>query len=160
MRLQRMPWLALLLAALPQAALACGFTGNLTSYAVSGSLRDDLALPAPEVASVNVTRGLAGGGKCDRLGLLSVALQWPRGTGFSLDEIGFEYRLVQGEAPEGLVPEAPVVARSNQRGSEHVLTWPDEVQAPLQLLLEVRAVTADGRRGQPAQVRVEARPGG
>ena len=160
MRLQCMPWAALLLAALPQVGLACGFTGNVKAYPVGGTLRDDLALPAPEVASVNITRGLAGGGKCDRLGLLSVALHWPRGNGFSIDEIGFEYRLAQGEAPEGLVPETPVTARSNRRDSEHVLTWSDDVQAPLHLLLEVRAVTSDGRRGQPAQVRVEARPGG
>ena len=101
MKLQCMPWAALLLAALPQVGLACGFTGNVKAYPVGGTLRDDLALPAPEVASVNITRGLAGGGKCDRLGLLSVALHWPRGNGFSIDEIGFEYRVVGGDAPAG-----------------------------------------------------------
>src|SRR5690606_40932227 len=61
-------------------------------------LADDPSLPAPELESLDVTRGLNGGASCDQMGFMSVKLRWPRGSRFDLNEIGFEYRLVQGSA--------------------------------------------------------------
>ena len=163
MKLQNVLWIALLLTVFSQPcwsqpALACGFTGNLAAYPVSAALREDASLPAPQVALVSITRGLPSGGRCDRLGLLTVALQWPRGSGVSMNDIGFEYRLAQGDAPEGLLPATPVAARSSRKSGEHVLTW-DDTPVPLHLVLEIRAVTPEGRRGPPALLQVDAPPG-
>src|SRR5690606_23628060 len=112
----------------------------------------------PEVEDVSFTRGLAGGASCDQLGFLTIKLRWPRGP-HDLEDVGFEYRVVNGEAPEDLLPEGLVVAPVRGRRTEHQLTWNDGApgeQRPLRLLLEVRAVTSDGLRGPPAQVRVGA----
>nr|WP_246429179.1 hypothetical protein [Pseudoxanthomonas broegbernensis] len=134
-----------------EAVAACAFTSNLSSFAAETSrLVDDSSLPAPEVESVHVTRGLNGGASCDQMGFLSVKLRWPRGSGYGLDEIGFEYRLAQGTAPEGLMPPGPVVAPVSGRKTEHLFTWFDGTpaqQQALNLMLEVRAVTPDQRRG-------------
>ena len=51
-----------------------------------------------------MARGTGGGAACDGLGFVSVKLKWPRGSDHELDQIGFEYRLVQGSVPEGVVP--------------------------------------------------------
>lgn len=146
-----------------QVAAACVFNGNLSVYEPGAApLADDPRLPAPELESVDVTRGLNGGASCDQMGFMSVKLRWPRGSRYDLDEIGFEYRLVQGTAPEGLVPSTPVASPSSGRKAEHLITWLDGVpsqQQALNLMLEVRAVTPDRRRGPPMMVQVVAAPG-
>lgn len=153
-------YLTLLCAFIPaQALAACAFDTNLTPFRASVTQWADVAdLPAPELEHVSYTRGLSGGAVCDQLGFLTIHLRWPRGSGYDLDEIGFEYRVVEGEAPEGLLPQGPVVASTgSSRRTEHQLTWDDGrpgQQLPLRMLLEVRAVTADGRRGLPVRVRV------
>ncbi|WP_374011603.1 hypothetical protein [Pseudoxanthomonas koreensis] len=146
-----------------QAAAACVFSGNLSVFEPGiAQLADDPSLPAPELESLDVTRGLNGGASCDQMGFMSVKLRWPRGSRFDLDEIGFEYRLVQGSAPEGLVPSTPMTSPSSGRKAEHLITWLDGTpaqQQALNLLLEVRAVTPDRRRGPPMMVQVVAAPG-
>lgn len=156
-------WSLMLLCALPaQAAATCAFDTNLTAFPVgNASLVDNAALPAPELEDVSFTRGLAGGAVCDQLGFLTIKLRWPRGSDYDLDQIGFEYRVVRGEPPEDLLPEGVVTAPGRGRRTEHLFSWNDGrpgEQQPLRLLLEVRAVTADGQRGQPLQVRVGGMP--
>lgn len=158
-------WCLVLLCALPaqQAAAACVFTSNLSPFRASATaLVDDQALPAPEVESVSVTRGTGGGASCDQMGFVSVKLRWPRGSDYDLDEVGFEYRVVQGQAPEGLLPAGLVSAPASGRKAEHLFTWDDVLpgrQQAMHLQLEVRAVTPDSRRGPPAMLRVDASPG-
>ena len=158
-------WFFALLCALPvqQAAATCVFTSNLSSFArPTTALVEDNSLPAPEVESIDITRGTGGGASCDRMGFVSVKLRWPRGSDFDLEELGFEYRVVQGQAPDGLVPDGAVTAPASGRKAEHLFTWEDRVpaeQQALHLQLELRAVTPDSRRGPPAVFRVDASPG-
>lgn len=154
-------WYLLFLCMLPAQAIgACAFDTNLQPFKVArSSLLDWSDLPPPELEQVTLTRGLGGGASCDQLGFLNIQLKWPRGTPYDLEEIGFEYRVVSGEAPEDLVPDAPVVAPIRGRRTEHQLTWNDgtpDGQQPLHLVLEVRPVTAEGWRGRPLQVRVDS----
>lgn len=146
------------------AVAACVFTGNLETFGPGVvQLLDDPGLPAPELEGLDVIRGLNGGASCDQMGFLTVQLRWPRGSRYDLDEIGFEYRLVQGTAPEGLVPAELVTSPSSGRKAEHRITWLDGApaqQQPLDLTLEVRAVTPDRRRGPPMILQVVAAPGG
>ncbi len=151
--------LLFLLCVLPaQAFAACLFTSNMTPFPViHPSLIDNPSIPPPEIEATSVIRGAGGGASCDALGFLSVQIKWPRGTGYDLDEIGFEYRVVDGAAPEGLIPEGVVTSPVNGRKAEHQFTWHDLLppeQRPIRLMLEVRAVTRDSQRGAPVRVAV------
>jgi len=153
-------WYLMLLCAMPvQAAAACMFTSNVTPFqADTSALVDNTGIPAPEVEAANLTRGIGGGATCDSLGFVSIQLKWPRGSDYDLDEIGFEYRIVSGEPPAGLVPQTVVASPVSGRKAEHQLTWqdvPTDQQRPLHLELEVRAVTRDRQRGAPARVRID-----
>jgi len=155
-----LPWALLA----QHAVAACVFDTNLAPrQGAPAALVDDPGLPAPEIESLDITRGASGGATCDRLGFVTLGLRWPRGTRLDVGDLGFEYRLAAGQAPPGLVP-AGVVAgpAGNGRKFEHVLAWndDDEVRSQrLELSLEVRAVAPDGRRGQPLVVRIYAPAG-
>jgi len=70
-----------------QAAAACVFSGNLSVFEPGiAQLADDPSLPAPELESLDVTRGLNGGASCDQMGFMSVKLRWPRGSRFDLND--------------------------------------------------------------------------
>lgn len=145
------------------AAAACAFKSNLTPFAAdTKTLVDDATLPAPEVEGVSVSRGLGGGATCDQMGFVSVKVRWPRGSSYDLEQIGFEYRILEGEAPDGLMPPGAVTAAASGRRSEHLFAWQDGVPAEQKLMamkLEVRAVTPDQRRGPPTLLRFDAAPG-
>jgi hypothetical protein len=130
------------------------FTSNMTPFQGDTSvLVDNSSIPAPEVESASIIRGTGGGATCDALGFLSVQIKWPRGSDYDLDQVGFEYRVVSGEVPEGLLPEGVVVSPASGRKAEHQFTWqdlPPDQQRPIRLVLEVRAVTPDRQRGVPA----------
>lgn len=154
----------MLLCALPvQAAAACMFTSNMAPFQADTSvLVDNSRIPAPEIEASSLVRGTGGGATCDALGFMSVQLRWPRGSDYSLDEIGFEYRVVGGEPPEGLIPGTVVASPVTGRKAEHQFTWQDlspDQQRPLHLLLEVRAVTRDHQRGLPARIQLDTAPG-
>lgn len=154
-------WYLMLLCVMPtQAAAACMFTSNLAPYQVDAStLVDNATIPAPEIEASSITRGIGGGATCDALGFMSVQLKWPRGSDYDLGEIGFEYRLVGGEAPAGLLPASVVSSPVSGRRAEHQFTWqdvPTDQQRPMHLELEVRAVTRDRQRGMPVRVRIDS----
>jgi hypothetical protein len=132
------------------------FTSNMTRFpADTSALVDNPRIPAPEIESTSIIRGAGGGATCDALGFLSVQIRWPRGSDHDLEQVGFEYRVVSGEAPEGLFPGGILVSPSNGRRAEHQFSWqdlPPGQQQPIRMVLEVRAVTADRQRGEPAQV--------
>ena len=78
-----------------------------------------------------------------------------------LRELGFEFRVI-GDDALAIFPDQPVAGRVDGRRSEFVFLWqdgPPAVQANIDLVVEVRAVTADNRRGPPAQLRIAAAPG-
>jgi hypothetical protein len=135
------------------------FTSNVTPFQGGAStLVDNAEIPPPEVVVSSVTRGIGGGATCDALGFMSIELKWPRGSDYDMDEIGFEYRGVSGEAPDGMIPDTVVASPVSGRKAEHQFTWqdaPTAQQRPLHLQLEVRAVTRDHQRGAPARVWVD-----
>lgn len=149
--------LCVLLVALPGPAVAdCLFAGNMTPFnADTVAPVDSAEVPVPEIESSRLVRGAGGGASCDGLGFLTVELRWPRGSRYPLGEVGFEYRLVSGDAPKGLFATAALASPVNGRRAEHQFSWedvPPEQQRPMPLVLEVRAVTRDHRRGAPARI--------
>lgn len=146
----------LLMCLLPAPAVAaCAFTGNMTLFQIDGAVPvDNAAVPAPEIESSSLVRGAGGGASCDGLGFFTVELKWPRGSGYALDEVGFEYRLVSGEAPQGLFAGTVLASPVNGRKAQHQFTWqdvPPDQQRPMPMVVEVRAVTRDRQRGAPAR---------
>jgi hypothetical protein len=145
-------------------AAACNLSTGTTPFVVAAAPAEDAGdgLRAPALEIVNLTRGINGRASCDASGLLTVSVEWPRGTDYKLRDVGFEFRVVSGEDRLSIFPMAPVTGRVDGRRSEFVFLWqdgPPAQQGPIDLVVEVRAVTPDNRRGPPAQLRIAAAPG-
>jgi hypothetical protein len=146
-------------------AAACNLSTGTTPFAATGvsAPAEDGGLKPPVLELVSLTRGVDGRASCDASGLLTLTVEWPRGTDYKLRELGFEFRVVGGEDALSIFPAQPLAGRVDGRRSEFVFLWkdgPPTQQARIDLLVEVRAVTADNRRGPPAQLRIAAAPGG
>lgn len=145
-------------------AAACNLSTGIIPFASvpAANAADDAGLKAPVLELVSLTRGVDGRASCDASGLLTLSVEWPRGTDYKLRELGFEFHVV-GDDPLTIFPREPVAGRVDGRRSEFVFLWrdgPPAQQLPIDLVVEVRAVTADHRRGPPAQLRIAAAPGG
>ena len=145
-------------------AVACNLSTGITSFPTRGAspLADETGLKMPALELVSLTRGVDGRASCDASGLLTLSVEWPRGTDYKLRDLGFEFRVV-GEDALAIFPREPVAGRMDGRRSEFVFLWqdgPPAQQARIDMVVEVRAVTADNRRGPPAQLRIAAAPGG
>lgn len=147
-------------------ASACSLSSGIRPFqpavaVAQAGVAGDLRPPEPVV--VSVTRGVGTRhASCDDTGLLTVRVEWPRGTDYKLRELGFEFRVVGGDAGLAIFPEGPVAGRIDGRRSEFLFMWrdgPPWEQKPLDMQVEVRAVTPDNRRGPPALLRVTAPPG-
>lgn len=147
-------------------AAACNLSTGTTPFAAGerpSSPADDGVLKAPVLELVSVTRGVDGRASCDASGLLTLNVEWPRGTDYKVRDLGFEFRVVDGVDALSIFPSQPVSGRVDGRRSEFVFLWrdgPPSQQSRIDLTVEVRAVTVDNRRGPPAQLRVASAPGG
>lgn len=154
------------LLAAPQAQ-ACGMTSKLVPFALAaGSAPTDASpdeLPAPAAVVTEIVRGIGPNhASCDDTGLLAVLVEWPRGK-YKLRDLGFEFKVVAGSTAYAIFPEAPQQAPIDGRRSDFLFMWREGApaqQKPIDLQVEVRAVTRDNRRGPPARILVRANPGG
>ena len=146
-------------------AAACNLSTGTTPFAATGVSvpAEDGGLKPPVLELASLTRGVDGRASCDASGLLTLTVEWPRGTDYKLRELGFEFRVVGGDDALSIFPSQPLAGRVEGRRSEFVFLWtdgPPAQQARIDLLVEVRAITADNRRGPPARLRISAAPGG
>jgi hypothetical protein len=149
-------------------ASACGMTSKLTAFEpVAGSVPADVQqagveLPAPVAMVTEIVRGI--GPKhstCDDTGLLSVEIEWPRGK-YKLRDLGFEFKVVSGTTAYAIFPDSPIQAPINGRRGDFLFMWQEGApsqQQPIDLQVEVRAVTRDNLRGPPTRIMVRAAPG-
>lgn len=145
---------------------ACGMTSKLTAFEpVAGSVpaeKADVELPAPVAVVTEIVRGI--GPKhstCDDTGLLSVEIEWPRGK-YKLRDLGFEFKVVSGATAYAIFPDHPIQAPIDGRRGDFLFMWQEGAppqQQPIDLQVEVRAVTRDNLRGPPARIVVRAAPG-
>jgi hypothetical protein len=99
-----MRWIALILASLlTEAALPCSFPPNKPFVVGSDKFEQKLSagqlarLPAPRVQIIEVTRGTqSAGASCNDAGLIKVRVTWPTTNAYSVDEIGFYFRVRDG----------------------------------------------------------------
>lgn len=146
-------------------AMACSMKSGITEFKPQPMALDTTSegLKAPELDLVSVTRGIgARHSSCDDTGLLTIRVQWPRGTDYKLRDIGFEFRVISGESKYAIFPETAVASHVDGRVSEFVFMWrdgPPTQQQPIKMEVEVRAVTADNRRGPPARLALSSVPG-
>jgi hypothetical protein len=99
---------------------------------------------------------------CDDTGLLTVMLEWPRGK-HKLRDVGFLFEVVSGAQSYAIFPEGPIQAPINGRDSDFLFMWQEGApaqQKPIDLQVDVRAVTRDNRRGPPTRIVVRAVAGG
>ena len=146
---------------------ACGMTSKLTPFALAaGSTPVETVggeIPAPVVAVTEIVRGI--GPKhstCDDTGLLSVMVEWPRGK-HKLRDMGFEFKVVSDNPAYAIFPEGPIQAPIEGRSSDFLFMWQEGApaqQKPIDLQVEVRAVTRDNQRGPPTRIVLRAAPGG
>ncbi len=146
------------------AALACSLKSGVVPFVAAGQTTSTgEGLKAPVVQVVSITRGIGTRhSSCDDTGLLTLKVEWPRGTDYKLREIGFEFRVVSGEDTYTIFPSGPVSARSEGRDSEFLFMWrdaPPGQQQAIRMEIEVRAVTADNRKGPAARATISAAPG-
>ena len=147
-------------------ASACGMTSKLTTFEpaagsvpVVGASED---LPAPVAVVTEIVRGI--GPKhstCDDTGLLSVEIQWPRGK-YKLRDLGFEFKVVSGATAYAIFPDSPIQAPIDGRRGDFLFMWQEggpSQQQPIDLQVEVRAVTRDNLRGPSTRIVVRAAPG-
>ena len=145
------------------AAGACGMTSQLTTFEpVAGSASVDTELPAPEAELTEIVRGIGPRhSSCDDTGLLAIKVEWPRGK-YKLSELGFEFKVVSGSTAYAIFPEGPIQAPINRRHSNFLFMWQEggpSQQQPIDLQVEVRAVTRDNQRGPPTTIVIRAAPG-
>lgn len=147
-------------------AFACGMTDKLVPFKpVATGVPVEAAateVPAPIAVVTDITRGIGPKhASCDDTGLLSVKVEWPRGK-YKLRDVGFEFRVVAGDPVYAIFPEGPFQAPSTKRESDFLFMWREggpSQQKPIDLQVEVRAVTRDNQRGPPTRIVVRAAPG-
>ncbi len=121
----------------------------------------DNALDAPRAELVSVTRGVGGAaGSCDAQGILVLSVK-AKGGSYKADDLGFEFAVRgDGDAGHAFPARAVAIGKDNAR-NELLLTWPDDApaqQKPLQLDVEVRAVTHGDLLGPATVLHIDTRP--
>lgn len=147
-------------------AFGCGMTNKLVPLELAAGSKPVEAgpgeVPAPIAVVTEIVRGIGPKhASCDDTGLLSVAVEWPRGK-YKLRDVGFEFKVVSGTSTYAIFPEGPLQAPFRGRDSDFLFMWREggpAQQKPIDLQVEVRAVTRDNRRGPPTRIVVRAAPG-
>lgn len=110
------------------------------------------------VKELGITRGRgprsAGDGawsstSCDDIGTIAMILKPPTDDRTAADKLGYEVRIVAGQAPNGIVRLEPRLARDGRL----FLRWVDgahDNQEPIDFSIVIVAVDAAGRRGAPS----------
>ncbi|MEJ1095243.1 MULTISPECIES: hypothetical protein [unclassified Pseudoxanthomonas] len=147
-------------------AYACKLSSGVAPFQVSTATASPSApeeLKPPEVRVISVTRGVGTRrASCDDTGLLTLQVEWPRGTDYKVRDLGFQFRVVSGETAYALFPAEPVAGKVEGRQAEFLFMWqdgPPAEQQPIRLEVEVRAVTQDHRLGPPTRFVLDAAPG-
>ncbi|WP_368563617.1 hypothetical protein [Pseudoxanthomonas sp. UTMC 1351] len=147
-------------------AYACKLSSGVSPFPVSSTAAVESApeeLKPPEVRVISVTRGVGTRhASCDDTGLLTLQVEWPRGTDYKVRDLGFQFRVVSGETAYALFPEGALAGKVEGRQAEFLFMWqdgPPAEQQPIRLEVEVRAVTQDHRLGPPTRFVLDAAPG-
>lgn len=157
--------LLFILAACPLFAQACSFARGYEHFtpSVAGfEARTDgtgfAVLPAPQVRAVQVRRASGGpGAMCGDVGQLTVELDWPRSSVYRLSEVGFYFRVVDGQQPDRMFPLVPITGKIEGQRAKFFFIWMDVQpadQAPLTLEAEVFAVNKGLEIGAARRFRV------
>lgn len=152
--------LPFILAACPLFAQACSFargyerfTPDVASFEARTDEEGFALLPAPQVGAIRVKRGSGGpGAMCGDVGQLTVELDWPDGTAYRLNEVGFYFRIVDGQQPDRIFPLVPITGKIEGQRATFFFIWRDvqpKNQGALKLEAEVFAVNKGLEIGAP-----------
>jgi len=160
---------AVFVALLTHSAAACSIVGfrffepNPNSFEPKYDEKDEspVLMPAPVAKILSVQRGTtAAGDACTDFGLLDVELEWPTGSGYTLDEVGFYFRVASGAEGDPIFPDRPVIGTLER--NRLLFTWLDghpSTQQTLRLRVEVFAVNAGLQIGPSTYFDLKVSPG-
>jgi hypothetical protein len=147
---------------------ACSFTPTKQRFVVdparSVKKLDGVAtatLAAPVVQLVSVVRGTQPpGGSCSDAGVIRLAITWPLESSYAIDEVGFQFKVVSGQAPPDIFPTFAVTG-IQRKGQVQELSfiWLDgapKFHLPLDCEVEVFAINREGVAGPPTRVKIRA----
>lgn len=156
---------ACLLLAVSEAG-ACGMSSTAVPFQTAQTTARDappVELPPPPAVVTQIVRGIGSNhSNCNDTGLLTIVVDWPRGK-YKLREVGFEFVPVGGSAAYEIFPQGPVQGREERRRSEFLFLWrdgPPSQQKPIDMQVDVRAVTEDYLRGPATRLRLVPPAGG
>ncbi len=153
------------LAACPWFAQACSFAPGYERFTPSVAAFDarmdgdrTAVLPAPQIRVVQLVRGTgAEAGMCGDLGQLTLELDWPKSSVYRLNEVGFYFRVVDGQQPDRIFPLVPITGKITGQRAKFFFIWLDghpSTQAPLKLEAEVFAVNKGLEVGAARRFRI------
>lgn len=115
-------------------------------------------LPPPTVSRIQVARGTASpGSSCNDAGTLTLDLIWPKSSVYRLSEVGFYFRVLNGEEPDQIFPLHPVSGKIVGQRARFFFVWLDgrpSGQRPLSLEVEVFAVNKGLEIGASRRFRI------
>ena len=161
--------LTILLCAASLNANACSFAPGYfeftpeTNFEVKMQNGVIALLPSPKVAKVKVTRGSSSSGSsCGDAGIIEISLEWPEGSAYSLEEIGFYFQSDNGLTPDLIFPLEPVKGEISGNSAKFHFVWLDghpKHQKVLNFKVNVFAVNKGLQIGQPTEIQIKAKKG-
>lgn len=157
--------LLLVLVVCPLFAQACSFargyehfTPSVATFEAKTDGDRYASLPAPQVKVVRIIRGTTGpSGMCGDVGQLTLELYWPKSSVYRLSDVGFYFRVVEGEQASEIFPVVPITGKIEGRRAIFFFVWLDghpATQIPLKLDAEVFAVNKGLEIGPTRRFRI------
>jgi hypothetical protein len=161
--------LTLLLSAVSINANACSFAPGYFEFKSEQNFKAKMQnevialLPAPKAKIIKIIRGSSSdGGYCGDAGIIMLSVEWPKGSVYSLEEIGFYFQADNGMKPDLIFPLEPIKGTINKNIAVFQFVWLDghpKYQKPLNFKVNVFAVNKGLQIGQPTQIHIEAKKG-
>lgn len=153
--------LAMLAVMVPLSGWACSFAPGFAQFnpkpaGFGSALPPGPKLPPPEINLESLTRGYDDGdyASCSDAGILVFSVPGELG-------IGYEFRIVEGSFPDAVIPDYPVRPAMNEPDKLRFV-WLDYQGGPIEpidVVIEVRAVSGAGDRGESTLLEIY-HPGG
>lgn len=120
-------------------------------------------VPAPVVRVSKVTRGTAKpGSSCDDAGTILLEISLPEESTYSIEEFGVYFRVLDGQLPDAIFPNIPLVGGYEDGKMTLLLAWLDgypSQQIPLDLKVEAFLVTNGLDIGKSTTFRIKSEIG-
>lgn len=120
-------------------------------------------VPVPVVIVSSITRGSAKpGSSCDDAGVILLEISLPKESSYSIEEFAIYFRVKEGQLPDAIFPDVPLVGEYRGGKMTLLLAWLDghpSRQIPLNLKVEAFFVTNSLNIGESTTFNIVASKG-